>query len=98
MSNADNESAVITIFHIFTNKSNNRFSQCLWVFPVWGGLATCPGCVQGGCGSEQKMKWKPDNSLSTEEDIAAFIVDLLQNHLIPGTVAGKSRQKSQYCK
>lgn len=38
------------------------------------------------------------NSYSIEEDIAAFIVDLLQNHLIPGMVAGTSTQKSQYCK
>lgn len=75
-----------------------KFSQRLWVFPVWGGLATCPRCVPGGCGSEQKINWKPDNSLSTEEDIAALIVDLLQNHFIPGMVAGKSTQKSRYCK
>lgn len=63
-----------------------------------GGLVTSPGCVLGVSDRYQKMKRKPVNSCGTEVDIAAFIADLLENHLIPRRVARKSTQKSQYWK
>lgn len=62
------------------------------------GLATCPRFVQGLRDGKQKIKGKPDDSLNTEEDPAAFKVRLLQNHLMPGMVTGKSMLESQYCK